>query len=168
MLYIHIPFCDSKCFYCAFNSYTTKNQFKDVYFEAIQKQFETEKKPKKFNSIFIGGGTPSVMSIQFYEKLFKMLDSYFDKKTEITIELNPNSTKIEFLKERAKFDFEESEEFGAPVNKLGKFMSYRKFHKLEKRGLHYQLFEKVFSHYQLGDSPLVCVTPVLDGEILAQ
>ena len=99
MLYIHIPFCDSKCFYCAFNSYTTKNQFKDVYFEAIQKQFETEKKPKKFNSIFIGGGTPSVMSIQFYEKLFKMLDSYFDKKTEITIELNPNSTKIEFLKE---------------------------------------------------------------------
>jgi hypothetical protein len=76
--------------------------------------------------------------------------------------------KIEFLKERAKFDFEETEEFGAPVNKLGKFMSYRKFHKLEKRGLHYQLFEEVFSHYQLGDSPLVCVTPVLDGKILAQ
>ncbi len=79
-----------------------------------------------------------------------------------------DQNKIEFLKERAKYDFEESDEFGAPVNKLGKFMSYRKFHKLEKRGMHFQLFEEIFSHYQLKDSPLVCVTPVLDGKVLAQ
>ena len=76
--------------------------------------------------------------------------------------------KIEFLKKMAKVDFETAEHFGAPVNRLGKFMSYRKFHKLEKRGLHYRLFENIFSHYGMGDAPLVCVTPVVDGEILAE
>ncbi len=76
--------------------------------------------------------------------------------------------KIEFLKKVAESDFDNSEHFGAPVNRLGKFMSYRKFHKLEKRGLHYRLFENIFSHYGLGDAPLVCVTPVVDGKILTQ
>jgi len=98
LLYIHIPFCDSKCFYCAFNSYTDKNQFKPYYLKALQTQFKTELKPKKFKSVFIGGGTPSVMDLDFYEKLFEMLVSYIDENTEISIEANPNSTSIEWLK----------------------------------------------------------------------
>jgi oxygen-independent coproporphyrinogen-3 oxidase len=98
MLYIHIPFCDSKCFYCAFNSYTTKNYLKKDYFNALKIQFENEKKPNKFKSIFIGGGTPSVMDSNFYEKLFNLISPYIDKNTEITIESNPNSTKKEWLK----------------------------------------------------------------------
>jgi len=98
LLYIHIPFCDSKCFYCAFNSYVDKNYLKKDYFEALKIQFEQEKKPAKFKSIFIGGGTPSVMSLLFYEKLFNMLLPYIDENTEITIESNPNSTKLEWLK----------------------------------------------------------------------
>jgi oxygen-independent coproporphyrinogen-3 oxidase len=103
MLYIHIPFCNSKCFYCAFNSYTNKNDLKDAYFEALKLQFKTEIKPNKFDSIFIGGGTPSVMSIKFYEKLFKMLNPYIATNTEITIEANPNSTKKEWLREIRNF-----------------------------------------------------------------
>ncbi len=98
MLYIHIPFCDSKCFYCAFNSYTTKNYLKKDYFKALKLQFENETKPNKFKSIFIGGGTPSVMDLDFYNELFEMLNPYIDKDTEITIESNPNSTKLEWLK----------------------------------------------------------------------
>ncbi len=98
MLYIHIPFCNSKCFYCAFNSYTSKNHLKKDYFKALQTQFLNETKPKKFRSIFIGGGTPSVMDLKFYEKLFEMLNPYFDKDTEISIEANPNSTSLEWLK----------------------------------------------------------------------
>jgi oxygen-independent coproporphyrinogen-3 oxidase len=98
LLYIHIPFCNSKCFYCAFNSYTTKNYLKKEYFNALKIQFENEIKPDKFKSIFIGGGTPSVMDLNFYEKLFKLLSSYIDKNSEITIEANPDSTKIEWLK----------------------------------------------------------------------
>jgi len=98
LLYIHIPFCDSKCHYCAFNSYTDKNKYKNHYFNALKTQFENEIKPDKFKSIFIGGGTPSVMDLVFYEKLFNILQNYIDKNTEITIEANPNSTSIEWLK----------------------------------------------------------------------
>ena len=103
MLYIHIPFCDSKCFYCAFNSYTTKNHLKKEYFKALNTQFQNENKPNKFKSIFIGGGTPSVMDLQFYEMLFEMLYPYIDKYTEISIEANPNSTSIEWLKAIKEF-----------------------------------------------------------------
>ena len=103
MLYIHIPFCDSKCHYCAFNSYITKNHLKKDYFEALKTQFENEEKPTKFYSIFIGGGTPSVMNLKFYEKLFNILTPYIDKNTEISIEANPNSTSIEWLKGLKKF-----------------------------------------------------------------
>ena len=98
MLYIHIPFCESKCYYCSFNSYTEKNHLKENYFLGLEREFKEIEKPNKFNSIFIGGGTPSVMPIIFYEKLFSMLQNYIDKKTEITIEANPNSTSIEWLK----------------------------------------------------------------------
>jgi oxygen-independent coproporphyrinogen-3 oxidase len=103
LLYIHIPFCDSKCFYCAFNSYTTKNYLKKDYFNALKIQFENEKKPNKFKSVFIGGGTPSVMDLDFYEKLFNLISPYIDKITEITIESNPNSTKKEWLKGLKEF-----------------------------------------------------------------
>jgi len=98
LLYIHIPFCDSKCFYCAFNSYTDKNQYKPNYFNALKTQFENEIKPNKFKSIFIGGGTPSVMDLDFYGLLFEMINPYIDKNTEISIEANPNSTSTQWLK----------------------------------------------------------------------
>ena len=103
MLYIHIPFCDSKCHYCAFNSYTDKNQYKPNYFKALKIQFENEIKPDKFKSVFIGGGTPSVMDLNFYEKLFDMISPYINKDTEVTIEANPNSTDINWLKGLKKF-----------------------------------------------------------------
>jgi oxygen-independent coproporphyrinogen-3 oxidase len=94
MLYIHIPFCDSKCNYCAFNSYTNLNHLKKYYFNAIKKQFLKEK--REFSTIFIGGGTPSTMPISFYEKLFNLIQTKNIK--EITIEANPN-TSYEWLKE---------------------------------------------------------------------
>jgi len=103
LLYIHIPFCDSKCHYCAFNSYTDKNQYKSNYFKALKTQFENETKPDKFKSIFIGGGTPSVMNLNFYGLLFEMINPYIDKNTEITIEANPNSTSLEWLKGLKEF-----------------------------------------------------------------
>jgi len=101
LLYIHIPFCDSKCNYCAFNSYTNLNHLKKEYFEAIKSQLlnDIEKfNIKGFETLFIGGGTPSTMSISFYEKLFKLLSSYLKNIKEISIEANPN-TSLEWLKE---------------------------------------------------------------------
>jgi len=99
LLYIHIPFCDSKCNYCAFNSYTNLNHLKKIYFEALKKQWNFEKKDiDNIYTVFIGGGTPSTMPISFYEKLFSLLSPYLSNTKEITIECNPN-VSYEWLKE---------------------------------------------------------------------
>jgi hypothetical protein len=45
-------------------------------------------------------------------------------------------------------------------------MKYSKFSKLEKRGMQFQLFEEIFSHFDVPEHPLICVTPVVDGKIL--
>jgi hypothetical protein len=79
-----------------------------------------------------------------------------------------DDSKIAFLKSRAAEDFVSSYHFNAPVDKNEKFMSYSKFHKLEKRGMHMQLFEEIFSHFDLPENPLICVTPVVDGKIYSE
>lgn len=102
LLYIHIPFCDSKCFYCSFNSYTTKHHLKDEYIDALLKQLKYELKRfdvKSFESIFIGGGTPSTLKSKYYKKIFKTIEPFIDSDIEITIEANPNSATKEWLKD---------------------------------------------------------------------
>ena len=100
LLYIHIPFCDSKCFYCSFNSYTNLFHLKTIYMEklAIQlKQQLTQTKTKKLKSIFIGGGTPSCINADYYEPIFTILKPYISNTTEITTEANPNSASKQWL-----------------------------------------------------------------------
>jgi oxygen-independent coproporphyrinogen-3 oxidase len=96
LLYIHIPFCDSKCNYCAFNSYTNINHLKKEYFSAVKLQLQKELS-SQIETVFIGGGTPSTMPVEFYEKLFNFLTPYLKNTKEITIECNPN-TSYEWLK----------------------------------------------------------------------
>jgi len=76
-----------------------------------------------------------------------------------------DDNKIKFLKSRAKEDFKKAYKFDAPTDEKGKFMSYNRFHKFEKRGIHFQLFEEIFSKFNVPEHPLICVTPVVDGEI---
>ena len=78
-----------------------------------------------------------------------------------------DETKIKFLKSKARDDFDKAYRFDAPVNSRGKFMPYRKFSKLEKRGRQFELFEEIFSSFNVPQNPLICVTPVLDGKILS-
>ena len=47
-------------------------------------------------------------------------------------------------------------------------MNYKKFHKLEKRGMHFQLFEDIFQKFGVAEKPLICVTPVVDGKIYSE
>lgn len=54
------------------------------------------------------------------------------------------------------------------MNHRGKFMKYRQFSRLEERGMHFKLFEEIFTKFNVPENPLVCVTPVVDGEILAE
>ena len=78
-----------------------------------------------------------------------------------------DDNKIKYLKSRAREDFEKAYRFDAPVDNNGNFMNYNKFHKLEKRGMHFQLFEEIFSNFHIPEQPLICVTPVVDDEIIA-
>lgn len=102
LLYIHIPFCDSKCSYCAFNSYVDKFHLKKEYMNAllIQLNFELKKfqtKPKSITSVFIGGGTPSTISPQLYKDIFNLIKPYLSLDVEVTSEANPNSATKEWL-----------------------------------------------------------------------
>jgi hypothetical protein len=78
-----------------------------------------------------------------------------------------DDNKIKFLKSVAVEDFTRAYHFDAPTNEKGKFMNYKKFSKLEKRGRQFQLFEEIFSNFNIPQNPLICVTPVLNGKILA-
>ena len=73
--------------------------------------------------------------------------------------------KIKYLKARMKEDFTKAYKFDSPSDKYGRFMKYQKFAKLEDRGKHPDLYEEIFSKFNIPDRPLICVTPVVDGKI---
>ena len=102
LLYIHIPFCDSKCSYCAFNSYVDKFHLKQEYMDALLVQLKYELKrfevtKNSIESIFIGGGTPSTIPPKLYVPLFEMIKPFLKADVEITTEANPNSATYEWL-----------------------------------------------------------------------
>ena len=102
-LYIHVPFCAQKCNYCDFNSYKIeeKDQKKN-YLISIKKEMELYKyefKDKEFTSIFLGGGTPSILTSEELSNLMKNIYSNFNikKDAEITMECNPGTLDKEKL-----------------------------------------------------------------------
>ena len=102
LLYLHIPFCDSKCFYCAFNSYVDKFELKNSYMVSIIEQLKYELKrfsvnEKSIETIFIGGGTPSTISPKLYEPFFSLIKPYLKENIEITTEANPNSATLSWI-----------------------------------------------------------------------
>jgi oxygen-independent coproporphyrinogen-3 oxidase len=103
-LYIHIPFCRSKCGYCAFVSYPIKNSAPSTYLTALYKEidFWSERvQADKFGSIFIGGGTPTILPTAELSKLLTVLKDKFalSDQAEITIETNPNTVDLAKLTE---------------------------------------------------------------------
>ncbi len=75
-LYLHIPFCDSKCGYCAFNSATNQNHLKTSYMEALHKHLQRQiqyLQISQFSSVYIGWGTPNVIDSGFYKPIFATL-----------------------------------------------------------------------------------------------
>jgi len=102
LAYLHIPFCDSKCHYCSFNSYVDKFDTREAYMEALYKQlhFELERfnaTKESIETLFIGGGTPSTIDPKLYQPLFELLSPYLKKDAEITTEANPNSATGHWL-----------------------------------------------------------------------
>lgn len=79
-----------------------------------------------------------------------------------------DDNKIDFLKRRAKLDFEDARPFSAPQNSKGEYIKYKKFSRLEHQGRQYELFEEIFSNFNIPEKPLICVTPVVDGKIIGE
>ena len=106
MLYIHIPFCERKCAYCDFLSFCANDDEIKTYVDALcveinQKAvvLNNSNFPKKISSIFIGGGTPSILDTKFVDKIMTVVGNSFTMAddAEITIEANPNSLTKEKL-----------------------------------------------------------------------
>ena len=96
-LYIHIPFCISKCIYCDFNSIVIKSQIVDEYLKAIEKELQSATGKYSFRTVFIGGGTPTVLNETQLGKLLSMIAKYVDVTNlkEYSIEVNPGTLSDE-------------------------------------------------------------------------
>lgn len=102
-IYIHIPFCQIKCMYCDFYSITKREKdiprFVDMLIQEIKQFSATYKESWIFDTIFLGGGTPSLMQPLWVEKILNALHTHFNIKhvKEITLEANPGETQLDSL-----------------------------------------------------------------------
>lgn len=87
-VYIHIPFCKSKCHYCSFVSFN-KLELKKEYLKALGQEIKQSYQGELLNTIYFGGGTPSLLTVQEFENLLRYFN--INENTEITTELNPDS-----------------------------------------------------------------------------
>ena len=98
-LYIHIPFCVRKCNYCDFCSKPPTETDFDRYFTRLEGEFSSYRhEPKiRVDSIFIGGGTPSLLPHGYFTRLFRLIEESFSicEDTEITTEINPGTLTME-------------------------------------------------------------------------
>lgn len=102
-VYIHIPFCTNKCFYCDFNSYVLKDQPVMDYLHALDREMELtvrETPPGTIKSIFVGGGTPTVLKPDEMEYFLSSVKRHFPDwadDIEFSMEANPGTTDLEKL-----------------------------------------------------------------------
>ena len=98
-IYIHIPFCKRKCSYCAFNSSCAAQGKVDEYINLLCQEIVARKTEKPVKTIYIGGGTPSILSSSQITKIVSTLYENYNiyDNAEFTIEANPNSITEEIL-----------------------------------------------------------------------
>lgn len=92
--YIHIPFCKSKCHYCSFVSFSDLSA-KDDYVAALKCQIQAQYKGEGLDTIYFGGGTPSVLSVDDFNNLIALFN--FNQDAEITVEVNPEGLEKDYL-----------------------------------------------------------------------
>lgn len=102
-VYIHIPFCTNKCHYCDFNSYVLKGQPVEDYLDALEREMEATVAavpPGVVRTVFVGGGTPTVLTPEQMERFLASVQTYFPAMSddyEFTMEANPGTTDPEKL-----------------------------------------------------------------------
>lgn len=98
-LYLHIPFCMSKCGYCSFYSIRSTHLIPE-FVQAVTREIPFYKKTfPAFDTIYIGGGTPSLLSIQQIHDILNAANHHFniDRQAEITMEVNPGDVSLEYF-----------------------------------------------------------------------
>ncbi|MCY0902836.1 MAG: radical SAM family heme chaperone HemW [Firmicutes bacterium] len=105
-LYVHIPFCGSKCFYCDFNSYVTGTAARQTYVDALVKEMamlaqdvQARYGRVQLDTIFFGGGTPTLLSLEQWQDVARTIRCYFELSPDLewTTEANPGSADRELL-----------------------------------------------------------------------
>lgn len=106
-IYVHIPFCESKCIYCDFASSVCSKNVQEKYFESLIEEIKKCRYRRKVKSIYFGGGTPSSVDVNFIKKIYDTICEKFeiDVDAEVTIECNPNSATLDKLNEYKKMGF---------------------------------------------------------------
>ena len=106
-IYIHIPFCKQKCFYCDFCSFANKNEMQEKYVEAVINEIKniTHKEKYTVTTIYFGGGTPSILNPEYIKNILQEIESSFEilDDAEITIEINPGTVNEEKLKKYKEY-----------------------------------------------------------------
>lgn len=98
-LYLHIPFCRSKCAYCDFPSYAGKNSLMGAYVERVLREIDARRGDYVIDTAYIGGGTPSTLPPPMIDRLLRAIaGAYrFSGDAEFTCEVNPGAVTAEFL-----------------------------------------------------------------------
>lgn len=107
-IYIHIPFCKSRCIYCGFYS-TTNKELKERYVDALIREIHMRKddfarlgtslSPSSTSTVYFGGGTPSSLSVCDIERIVGALESTFNgTPSEVTLEMNPDDVTEDYIK----------------------------------------------------------------------
>ena len=101
-IYVHIPFCKQKCFYCDFVSYANQDKYFQKYVQALSKEINNFIDNNKIDvqTIYIGGGTPSLIDAKYIEEILCIFEkrNLLKEAKEITIEVNPGTVNEEKLR----------------------------------------------------------------------
>ena len=101
-IYIHIPFCKQKCFYCDFVSYANQDKYFQKYVQALNKEINNFIDNNEFEvqTIYIGGGTPSLIDAKYIEEILRIFEkrNLLKEVKEVTIEVNPGTVTEEKLR----------------------------------------------------------------------
>ena len=101
-LYIHVPFCERKCNYCAFESAVPREGERELWLSMLEREFSlrlSSAERPRLATCYVGGGTPTTLTGPQWLELTELIERYFDcdQKAEVTVEANPNSLRAEHL-----------------------------------------------------------------------
>lgn len=144
-LYVHVPFCAHICGYCDFAHIVYRSETVEQWLEAIEKEIRAKQIRTDLTTIYVGGGTPTSLSVSELDRFLSLLDPYMESVQEYTIEINPETLdeeKCQILSKhginRASIGFETSDE--KLLKLMGRSQSLSDMHAcislLRKYGIH--------------------------------